>query len=85
MGNSTAATNTRLSQFYIRKYGTSAPSYLSDKVGADVPDTGSITWSVSIVPQAGTTPASFSLIATSSVSVSVSVGITLLASTPNFS
>jgi hypothetical protein len=86
IGNTALTTNTRLSQFYVRKYGTgSSTSYLETKVGADVPATGTISWSVSIVPQSGTTPASFSLIVMATVAGNVSVGITLLANTPNFS
>ena len=83
--NTTSAGYHKLAQFYIRKSGMiGSGTYLSDAVGAVVPAGGNLTWSVTVVSQVGTTPASFQLILTSTYNITVAIGITLLANTPNF-
>ena len=83
--NITGTAYHKLAQFYIRKSGIiNSGTYSVDPVGAVVPAGGNLTWSVTVVSQVGTTPASFSLILTSVSNIPVAIGITLLANTPNF-
>jgi hypothetical protein len=79
------STYTKLSQIYITKTGAPpTTSFVATKFGTDAPASSLFTWNMpTIVPQSGVTPSSFSLSFTSTVGVGVSIGITLLASTPN--
>jgi hypothetical protein len=79
------STYAKLSQIYVVKTGVPPSStFVATKFGTDIPATSVFTWNMpTIVPQTTTTPSSFSLSFTPSVSVLLHVSITLLASTPN--
>ena len=76
---------TKLSQIYITKTGVPpSTTFLATKFGTDIPAVSVFTWNMpTIIAETLTNPSSFSLSFSMTAIVTVSVSITLVASTPN--